>query len=295
MVLPPAQVRFNGIGVGMGARVSIGDFSVMTGLSRKALRHYHDIGILEPAHIDAHTGYRFYDTSQVDSAHIIRRFRALDMSIPDIKALLSTADSAVRTEIITSHLHQMEQQLMQTKDTIASLRELLAPARAPSQVDLRHEPASTVWSMSSTVEIADIGRWFVSSLRQIRTALASSGTPPPGPLGGIYERELFADGRGRATMFIPSVPDTRVPLGLQPQALPRADLAVLAHVGSDHRGLELSYGKLGTYVHEHLISHEGPIREYYIGAPPSDPTAFTVTEICWPVFTTAAGPATPLP
>ena len=72
----------------MGARVSIGDFAVMTSLSRKALRHYHDIGILEPAHIDAHTGYRFYDTSQVDHAHIIRRFRSLGMSIPDIKALL---------------------------------------------------------------------------------------------------------------------------------------------------------------------------------------------------------------
>ena len=68
----------------MNAQVSIGDFAVMTSLSRKALRHYHDIGILEPAHIDSHTGYRFYDTSQVDHAHIIRRFRSLGMSIPDI-------------------------------------------------------------------------------------------------------------------------------------------------------------------------------------------------------------------
>ncbi|KAA1006630.1 MerR family DNA-binding transcriptional regulator, partial [Pseudonocardia sp. EV170527-09] len=46
----------------MGAQVSIGDFALMSGLSRKALRHYHDIGILEPAHIDPDTGYRFYDT-----------------------------------------------------------------------------------------------------------------------------------------------------------------------------------------------------------------------------------------
>ena len=83
----------------MGAQVSIGDFAVMTSLSRKALRHYHDIGILEPAHIDSHTGYRFYDTGQVDHAHIIRRFRSLGMSIPDIKALLSTEDAAARTEI----------------------------------------------------------------------------------------------------------------------------------------------------------------------------------------------------
>lgn len=69
----------------MGAQVSIGDFSVMTSLSRKALRHYHDLGRLVPAHIDPHSGYRFYDTSQVDRAHIIRRFRYLGMAIPDVK------------------------------------------------------------------------------------------------------------------------------------------------------------------------------------------------------------------
>ena len=75
----------------MGAQVSIGDFSVMTRLSRKALRHYHDVGLLEPAHVDPHSGYRFYDTSQVDRAHIIQRFRYLGVSIPDVKALLTEA------------------------------------------------------------------------------------------------------------------------------------------------------------------------------------------------------------
>jgi hypothetical protein len=59
----------------MAAKVSIGDFAVMTGLSRKVLRLYHDIGILEPARIDVHTGYRVYDTSQVDHAQVIGRFR----------------------------------------------------------------------------------------------------------------------------------------------------------------------------------------------------------------------------
>ena len=44
----------------MGAHVSIGDFSVMTRLSRKALRHYHDLGLLEPAYVDPQSGYRFY-------------------------------------------------------------------------------------------------------------------------------------------------------------------------------------------------------------------------------------------
>lgn len=36
----------------MAVLLSIGDFSRMTYLSIKALRHYHDLGLLVPAHID---------------------------------------------------------------------------------------------------------------------------------------------------------------------------------------------------------------------------------------------------
>ena len=49
----------------MTVRLSIGDFSRMTYLSVKSLRRYHDLGLLEPAHIDRETGYRYYEASQV--------------------------------------------------------------------------------------------------------------------------------------------------------------------------------------------------------------------------------------
>jgi effector-binding domain-containing protein len=61
----------------MSVLVPIGDFSRMTHLSVKALRFYHDQGLLEPARIDPATGYRFYDTGQVPVAQVIRRFRDL--------------------------------------------------------------------------------------------------------------------------------------------------------------------------------------------------------------------------
>jgi DNA-binding transcriptional MerR regulator len=141
----------------MGARVPIGDFSVMTQLSKKALRHYHDLGLLEPAHIDAHSGYRFYDTGQVDHAHIIRRFRYLGMSIPDLKALLSTDDVGERNEMITAHLRLMEEQLQHTQDTVRELSELLSPARRHTKVELRFEPQIAVWAITSTVDIDDVG------------------------------------------------------------------------------------------------------------------------------------------
>ncbi|UXA18107.1 MerR family transcriptional regulator [Mycobacterium sp. SMC-4] len=275
----------------MGARVSIGDFAVMTSLSRKALRHYHDIGILEPVHVDAHTGYRFYDTSQVDHAHIIRRFRSLGMSIPDIKALLSTEDAAARTEIITTHLAQMEVQLQQTRDTVGALRELLSPVSVPAHVDMQRKPALTVWSVGATIEVSEIDDWFGTSLRTLRDAVTAAGSAGLGHQpGGLYDRALFLESRGKATLFVPAPHSAHPPEGVRAEILPAAEFAVLTHPGG-HDGIDRSYAALGRYVNEHLISHQGPIREHYIGATPSTPTTFTATEICWPIFSTTPPPA----
>lgn len=274
----------------MGARVSIGDFAVMTSLSRKALRHYHDIGILEPAHVDAHTGYRFYDTSQVDHAHIIRRFRSLGMSIPDIKALLSTDDAASRTEIITTHLEQMEAQLQQTRDTVGALRELLSPVHTPAHVELRQEPALAVWSIGATIETAEIDSWFAATLRRLRDAVAMAGSPDFAVVpGGLYDRAVFLESSGEATLFVAAPHSADPPAGIRAEVLPQAEYAVLTHRGG-HEGIDRSYGALGIFANERLISHQGPIREHYIGGTPSDPFAFTATEICWPIFSTTPPP-----
>ena len=274
----------------MGTRVSIGDFAIMAHLSRKALRHYHELGILEPAYIDAATGYRFYDTSQVDQAQLIRRFRSLEMSIPDIKALLSADDAASRTTILANHLRRMEEQLAQTTNAVAELRELLEPMRSHPRVELRHEPAAAVWSIRAVVDSADIDRWFTASMRQLEIALTTSRTHPDGPLGGVYDRELFSEERGEATLFVPVAASIPPPQTVHAETLPPAEVAVLTHIGPAS-GIDRTYGLLGAYVHEHLISHEGPIREHYVGAPLSDLTHYTATEICWPIFNTSASPS----
>lgn len=272
----------------MGAQVSIGDFAVMTSLSRKALRHYHDIGILEPAHIDPYTGYRFYDTSQVDHAHIIRRFRSLGMSIPDIKALLSTDDAGARTDIITSHLEQMEAQLQQTRDTVGALRELLSPKRTSTDVTVRQEPELAVWSISATIDDSDIDDWFGDSLTTLHRAVTmAAGAPTAMVPGGLYDRPLFLEQRGSATMFVAAPPTVDPPKGIRAEVLPKAEFAVLTHPGG-HDGIDRSYSALGIYVNEHLISSQGPIREHYLGGTPTDPAQFTATEICWPIFSTTA-------
>ena len=72
----------------MSKALSIGDFSLMTHLSIKTLRYYHQVGLLEPAEVDEHTGYRSYRVEQIPTAHIIQRFRDLGMPVASVKAVL---------------------------------------------------------------------------------------------------------------------------------------------------------------------------------------------------------------
>ena len=87
----------------MRVRLAIGDFSRMTHLSIKALRHYHDVGLLEPAEIDPTSGYRFYEPSQVPIAQVIRRFRDLGMPLDETVALLASVSALILESGLSRH------------------------------------------------------------------------------------------------------------------------------------------------------------------------------------------------
>jgi DNA-binding transcriptional MerR regulator len=276
----------------MAARVPIGAFSVMTGLSRKTLRHYHEAGLLEPASIDPATGYRHYDTSQVRTAEIIRRFRTLGMPLADVRAVLAAPDLIARDAIITAHLRRMEEQLDQTRRAVGTLRELLEPGagtRPGIAVEFRSVPALRVAAISRTVRHDDVGRWWQGALDELYAAVRDAGRTPTGPAGGLYAPELFAEEEGAATLYLPVAAEL-APSGRVAMAeLPPAELAVTVHEGS-YADADRTYADLGTFVAERLIAVDDPVREHYlVGGPQVTDENRWRTEICWPVLRTAAG------
>jgi DNA-binding transcriptional MerR regulator len=52
----------------MAAGLTVGDFSRATHLSVKTLRHYHQVGLLEPTTVNPDTGYRYYSAGQIPAA-----------------------------------------------------------------------------------------------------------------------------------------------------------------------------------------------------------------------------------
>jgi DNA-binding transcriptional MerR regulator len=83
---------------------NIGAFSVLTGLSIPALRHYDDVGLLRPTSVDVNTAYRRYDLAQVATGRLIRALRAVEVPIDEIRAVVAAADPTPMTrEVLGVH------------------------------------------------------------------------------------------------------------------------------------------------------------------------------------------------
>jgi DNA-binding transcriptional MerR regulator len=74
----------------------IGEFSRLAQLSVRVLRHYHEIGLLRPAHTDPANDYRYYTIEQLGDVNRIVALKDLGLSLAQIHKLmqerLSTAE-----------------------------------------------------------------------------------------------------------------------------------------------------------------------------------------------------------
>ena len=204
----------------------------MTQLSVKTLRHYHEVGLLEPARVDPATGYRYYAPEQVPTAQVVRRLRELDMPIADVRAVLASAPTD-RNALISGHLERLENQLA----AHASRRRIAAGhpgaagrslAVSNTAVSQRHRPPR----LRQTVDRDDLLPWWQGAVGELRATVAAEKLlTPTGVPGALFGFDIFARDRGAATVFIPVDGGVR-PVGrVRPATIPAAELAVIRHHG----------------------------------------------------------------
>jgi PPM family protein phosphatase len=89
------------------ALLSTGEFARASGLSRKALRLYDELGLLPPAQVDPATGYRLYDPAQLEQARLVAWLRRLGMPLATIR-LVSTLPPAAAAMELADYWEQTE-------------------------------------------------------------------------------------------------------------------------------------------------------------------------------------------
>lgn len=264
----------------MNGLLTIGEFSRITHLSVKTLRRYHESGLLEPATVDDHSGYRYYATDQVATAQIISRFRSMQMPEREVRAIVTTPDPDARARLITEHLTRLERQLDDTRSAVTALRRLLDPTPPTIEVQRVLTEECSVAAISEMVDASEVLGWYSTAMAEIDAAEVQ----PNGPAGGLYDNELFTEGRGVMTVYVPTgtAPSTN---RIRPMTLQPTELAVTVHQGP-HDDIDVTYGALGVYVETNGLAIAGPVREVYVVGPrDTEDATLWRTEIGWPVFT----------
>ena len=67
----------------------IGEFSVLSQITINMLRHYDEIGLLQPEHIDQFTNYRYYSEDQLPTANKILALKRMGFSLPSIRDIMT--------------------------------------------------------------------------------------------------------------------------------------------------------------------------------------------------------------
>ncbi len=103
----------------------IGDFSKLTMITIRMLRHYDEIGLLTPAHIDRFTGYRYYTADQLFTANRIQALKNMGFGLSAIKLML---DNISDSESLLPYLRVQEQQLAESAQKLQTQMHLIQTA-----------------------------------------------------------------------------------------------------------------------------------------------------------------------
>jgi DNA-binding transcriptional MerR regulator len=265
----------------------IGPFSRASSLSVKALRAYHESGLLVPAEVDPTTGYRSYSVAQLADATIIRRLRELDVPLESIRQVLVARDPEVTAKVLAAHGAVLEQRVAAMQRAIDELSAGLETPGVHTPVHRRTEPAHVVLTVAGTVTEAEWAPFMQRTFALLADAVATSGAVRAGPMGACYPTLLDDDAQD-VTAFVPVtgaplVGATLAVTGVRVGDLPARDVAVLVHRGS-YDTLPDTYRRLGAWVAANATPADEPVRELYLVGPgDTDDTDAFRTDVCWPL------------
>lgn len=115
-----------------GRHYNVGRLAQMAGVSARTLRHYEDLGLLEPAR--AENGYRTYGPRDVRRLSQILAMRACGLPLTTIRRLLGDSRADLRDALV-SHLRTLRAQERSLADAMARTEAAIAAIEGIENMD----------------------------------------------------------------------------------------------------------------------------------------------------------------
>ncbi|WP_123607193.1 MerR family transcriptional regulator [Micromonospora sp. Llam0] len=152
---------------------SIGETARTSGLTVSALRFYDAAGVLVPAAVDPHTGYRWYAVSQLRAARLLAGLRRVGLPLAEItEAVRALPDVTVARRLLDVHLLRLVDGLADARRELSRIHALLDAEE--------NRTTMTTTTTRVTADAADLA----GALDAVRFAV---GTDPEIPaLAGVH-------------------------------------------------------------------------------------------------------------
>jgi DNA-binding transcriptional MerR regulator len=176
--------------------ISIGEFARRSRLSIKALRLYDELGVVVPARVDAESGYRHYDVSQLEAARLVAMLRQLEFPLAEIKELIECEPVEIAERITLQRrdadaVHEARRELAAYLVDQLSGRKSIMP-----EVASREMPERSLLCLKRNVNTEGawaFGKEFIALLRERQLPKVDG---PEGALFCIFWSEVSEDSDG---------------------------------------------------------------------------------------------------
>ncbi len=267
--------------------LKIGEFSKLSRVSVRMLRHYDEIGLLKPAEIDRFTDYRYYREDQLPTAGRIAALKDMGFSLADIARILAVYDDRAQMERFfserrrelealsrdTAHkltlLDAARERLRKEEDMSYNVTIKTIPERYAATVRMtvpRYEDEALIWSRMAE----ETCRMHLTEDDSCLCAVTY--------LDGEYKEENVEMMAWKTVKG--SYPDTQ---HVKFRTLPEAMVASCTYRGSYTRITDV-YAAVIAWMEANGYQPAGPMFNIYHVSPheTQNPDEF-VTEICYPV------------
>lgn len=247
---------------------SIGQFSRITGLTIKTLRLYHEKGLLEPRVTDPNTGYRYYDSRNVEHARIIAYLRQMEFPLSEIEEILKHFE---RDEDILGFLERqrnsIEARMAQLNQVAHSLNAVIQAEREVKQV-LRNVDYEIREKEVGPVEVAGL-RWkgkYTDTGKAFQQLGRLAGRYVDGKAINLYYDGEYKEEDAEIESCFQVKKGIKEKGEFSVHTLPGGRCISIIHKGP-YDQLSHSYARLYGYLQEKGYSLQLPIREIYLKGP----------------------------
>jgi DNA-binding transcriptional MerR regulator len=234
----------------------IGEFSRMSGVSAKMLRHYDSIGLFQPAWVDPSNDYRYYSAGQLAQLNRIVALKALGVPLAEVAALIAGgADLRVTLEAQRRELLLRRDEVDRTLARLDISIELAGATSPDPDVVVRRQPAELIAGLERPLRPGeDLGGPFYELEEAVRDAGVRAPRPP---LTVNHPPPGHAEVAVPITARFDAAPPIRV------RTLPKARVVSLIQTGG-YEGLAAAAESLQQWIVGSGYREAGPLRVVYL-------------------------------